>query len=77
MFRYIPITEKLYMPEVGVYTSFGILALKRSNSGWKCCKIVSDVSTDYRSVFILTRCCNNGHLNVIHLSDVIEDFLST
>ncbi len=75
MFLYIPLKERLFAPELGHYTSCGILVLERTDEGFVYHTFVSDVYTDCKAVCKLTALCNREQLCPVHLMDVIEDFL--
>ena len=67
--------QRLYLDEVGEYTTYGIRALKVTLFGTLEIDFVSDVSTDHELVRELTDHCTKGQLHPIHLMDVIEDVI--
>lgn len=73
MFYYRRVTERLCAPEIGSYTSFGILALRCSGGRWQKLFLISDVSPNDHLVDELARLCTEYQLHPIHLYDVVED----
>ena len=50
--------------------TYGIVAM----NGVVPAKIVKDVSTEYKTVRKLVKKLNLGHIELVHLDDIIEDF---
>ena len=73
--HYIPLKEDLFSPDLGYYQSFGICALERQGDVWREMARISDVSVDPRMVSRLCEKCNRGGLALVHLRDVVEDFI--
>ena len=71
---YFTIQEEEFVSEDGVsYISYGILA----KSAWgKHLQEIKDVSTDKECVKELVHKLNIMHVSVLHLKDVVEDFLA-
>ena len=67
---YSVICESLISEEGIEYTTYGILT---SVGGEDI--VISDITTDREALEDLVNRCNLGELDVIHLYDVVEDFL--
>lgn len=68
MYRYIPIEEERYAPEVGWYRTYGICV---ENEDRETVMILSDISTDLGTVSNLADRCTRGKLSPEHLRDVV------
>ncbi len=75
MVRYEVVGERLYSPDHGWYTGYGIRAYRRVEDAWEPVVTVSDLSTDRQAVEALAHRCTAGELSPIHLRDVVEDWL--
>lgn len=73
--KYILVEEKRYAPELGVYRSYGIMAVRLSSQGKEPLAYVRDISTDRALVAALVRRCTRGGLSPVHLRDFILDTL--
>lgn len=73
MYYYRCIQEEGSLPDIGSYTTFGIMALKCTNSRWQRLVSISDVSLDCRMVQALASRCTQYQLHPRHLLDVVED----
>lgn len=76
MIRYVVIKETRHAPDIGEYASFGIQALTKTPDGWELADRLSDISPDPAAVEALACRCNKARLALVHLSDVVEDFLN-
>ena len=65
--QYTICKEQMQEVEAGTYLTYGICY-----EGKK----IGDISTNPKSVSNLVSRMNDGRLSVIHLSDVLEDFLA-
>ncbi len=68
MYKYIPIEEKQDAPEVGRYKTYGICVLNKKG---ETVLILSDISTDLKTVSDLADRCTSGGLAPEHLRDVV------
>ena len=66
--------DNLFHQDIGNYSSYGIDAVDKK-SGIPIRSIL-DVSLEKEPLENLIFLCNKLHLNIIHLDDVVEDFLS-
>ncbi len=73
--QYILIEERLYTPELGVYRSFGIMAVRRVPHRRQCGAYVRDISTNRAFTAKLAKRCNREGLSLIHFRDFITDAL--
>lgn len=73
MYYYRCIREEGSLPDIGSYTTFGIMALKYANGRWQKLAFISDVSLDCRMVQDLASLCTQYQLHPCHLLDVVED----
>lgn len=74
MILYLPVRQHLFHPDIGNYTSYGIVAIPILNCGQSSC-FVSDVSVSFAKVAALALRCTVGQLDPTQLEDVVEDFL--
>lgn len=58
--------------ESGLYRTYGIEACENG----KTVALVQDISLDRDAVAKLVRACNRERLEVVHLADVVDDFLA-
>ena len=70
MYYYRCIQEEGSLPDIGSYTTFGIMALR---CRWQRLVSISDVSLDCRMVQALASRCTRYQLHPCHLPDVVED----
>lgn len=73
MFQYQPVQEEKEI-EGGAYTTYGIRVLDYEQ---KELLAISDISLDEQRVVSLCQLCNQEKLDILHIMDVIEDFLCT
>lgn len=73
MYYYRCIQEEGSLPDIGSYTTFGIMALRCTNGRWQRLVFISDVSLDCRMVQDLASRCTQYQLHPCHLLDVVED----
>ena len=66
--------DNLFHQDIGNYSSYGIDVVDEM-SGLSIRSIL-DISTEKKPLEILISLCNKLHLDVIHLDDVVDDFLS-
>ena len=57
-------------------TAFGIAAVVEYNGVTTVLESISDISSDAKAVKRLVRLCNRHQLSLIHLMDVVSDFLA-
>ena len=70
VYTYRVVCQKLSAPELGSYTTYGILAAR------EVVQFISDVSLDRAFVEALARRCTAAQLDPCHLLDVVEDAIS-
>lgn len=75
MFLYLPVKQKLWRPDIGKYTAFGILCVRLDLLRYRKFAEIKDVSLSYREAAALALCCTQGQLAPSQLQDVVEDFL--
>lgn len=68
--------EKLYHPEIGYYTAYGISALRVFEDREELIEHVSDVFLEKEEAENFVRLCNESPPDMIHFLDVIEDAIS-
>lgn len=73
------ITEGKHTIEGTIYTSYGIIvydnaACDNSNTGIAS---IQDITSDKNKLLNLLTKLNTMHLSIIHLNDIIEDYLET
>ena len=66
--------DKLFLSDYGVFSSYGIDILDSMTND--LLRSVPDISLEREPVESLVWLCNHLHLDMIHLDDVITDFLS-
>ena len=70
---YKPVKQILNCEYIGTYTAYGVSAIDTATN--KEVAFMSDVFLDEKSAENFTCVCNKNKLDVIHLADVIDDFL--
>lgn len=75
MLLYQTFAERRYNRESGEYIAYGLKVFESGAEGSPL-KIVPDISVDRDAVVQLARKCTAGQLSLLHLEDVIEDFIS-
>lgn len=73
MYTYRVVCQKLSAPELGPYTTYGILAARDLCGCQQVVQFISDVSLDRALVEALARRCTAAQLDPCHLLDVVED----
>ena len=68
-------SDKLFNEDTGNYTTYGIDVFDSQSD--MLLRSVSDISLEKSAVQLLVSQCNKLCLDIIHLDDVIEDFLGT
>lgn len=58
------------------HTSYGLLAERLEDDGWKSVAFVSDISCNREFVSNLAEKCSVGQLDPIHIYDVVIDAIS-
>ena len=71
--KYALTIEKVYDEENKAVEVYGIAAIDEG----EVLKSVSDVFTDKNVAESFIDICNQGHLSIIHLDDVIADIIET
>ena len=76
---YVLVEEKYVSSKKDARTSYGIAACSNIDTDGTATIVssVRDITNDKRSICALIQRCNDLHLSVIHLKDVIEDFLAS
>lgn len=67
--------EHLVNPEIGSYTSYGILAYDDCSNRVLC--EISDIFLDRKSAEKYTQLFNKMNLDIVHLQNVIDDLLQS
>lgn len=75
MVKYKVIEENLSNSEIGSYRSYGICAYDNDTESEVC--FISDVFLHTESAVKFTNLCNELMLDVLHLPNVIEDYLQS
>ncbi len=75
MMRYEVMEERLYSPDAGWYTGYGIRACRQTGDRLEPVLTVSDISLSREQVTGLAERCTKGQLAPVHLKEVIDDFL--
>ena len=70
---YETVTERLFHPDIGYYTAYGIVA-RHPQSG-RVLEVIKDVSTSKEEISEFIERLNSGELELIHLYDVTYDFI--
>ena len=76
VYTYRDVCQKLSAPELGPYTTYGILAARDLRGCQQVVQFISDVSLDRAFVEALARRCTAAQLDPCHLLDVVEDAIS-
>lgn len=76
MYVYRVVRQKLFKPELGLYCTFGLLALCVHAGRAAPLRLVQDVSADRTVVAELAAQCTAEQLEPCHLHDVIDDVLA-
>lgn len=58
------------------YVSCGLAAYADRTHDENPVAVIHDVTTDLQALTCLTEKCNRLHLSVLHMHDIIEDFLA-
>lgn len=66
--------DNLFHQDIGNFSSYGIDAIDEISD--IPIRSISDISLEKEPLEKLIFLCNKLHLNIIHLNDVVEDFLS-
>ena len=75
-YKYI-VVEITYKNGDSTRIGFGIAALEDYDGVTTILESISDISTDIEPIERLVEVCNNLQLELIHLQDVVSDFLAT
>lgn len=73
-YHYVVVRED-YLDDAHSRTAYGIAAVEECDGCPAVMQSVSDVCADFAPVQELVQCCNELQLDLIHLYDVVEDFL--
>lgn len=73
MYTYRVVCQKLSAPELGPYTTYGILVARDLRGCQQVVQFISDVSLDRAFVEALAHRCTAAQLDPCHLLDVVED----
>ena len=71
------IIEEIRLIDAGLQKTYGIAAHSKAQSNGEaiCLCFVKDITTDKDKLSQLVQRCNSYHLSLLHLDDVVEDFL--
>lgn len=72
--QYQKTKDSLFHVDTGAYIAYGIIAIDVKNYSKLSC--FSDVSLEETTVDELVLLCNEEALELLHLADVIHDFLN-
>ena len=70
------VTQNTYQGKETSRIGFGVAAIEECGSSISVLESVSDISPDENAVRRLVEICNAQALSLLHLQDVISDFLS-
>lgn len=70
------VTEEVYCSEDRNRTSWGIAACTEENGTEFLSAVIHDITSGKQALAGLVEKCNRQQLSLIHLNDVVEDFLS-
>lgn len=73
--KYI-MTKNTYSDNETERVGYGIAAVKKERGNQTVVQVYNDMSAEYEKVKGLVRLCNKGRLSLIHLPDVVEDFIT-
>ena len=76
MYIYRVVRQKLFTPELGLYTTYGILAVQDCRGCRQAVRFIPDVSVERTLVDTLARRCTAAQLDPCQLDDVVEDAIS-
>ena len=74
-YHYDVIKERLYHPDIGHYTSYGLVVSWKTAHPVRKCRKLSDISTTLCKVWKMADRFNRANLPAIHLRDVVENLL--
>ena len=74
--KYI-VVQNTYKNGNATRIGFGIAAIEEYDGVTTILESISDLSSNVRSIERLVDICNNLQLDLIHLRDVVNDFLAT
>ena len=74
--KYI-VVQNTYKNGNATRISFGIAAIEEYDGVTTILESISDLSSNLKSIERLVDICNNLQLDLIHLRDVVNDFLAT
>ena len=72
--KYIIVQNKYYCENLSI-VSFGMAIAEEHNGSVTILKTFADLSPNFADVEKLVRLCNEQKLDLIHLDDVINDFI--
>lgn len=75
MVLFLPVKQKLYRPDIGAYSSYGIAGVLLRRGRWRRAAFVPDVSVSFGEAALLAWRCTAGQLDPKQLTDVAEDFV--
>lgn len=73
--KYI-VVKSTYKNGAAKRTAFGIAAVEEYDGITTVLESISDISSDAKAVKRLVRLCNEHQLSLIHLREVVSDFLA-
>ena len=71
------IIEEIRLIDAELQKTYGIVAYLKDQNHSKviCLSFIKDITTDKDRLSQLVQKCNSYHLSLLHLKDVVEDFL--
>lgn len=75
MIQYTVTEEVLTDQDAGTYTTYGIQADQVEGERRQCAAKISDICLTRKRVEDLVETCNRLQLDVMHLCDVVDDFI--
>ena len=75
-YKYI-VVESIYKSGTAARTAFGIAAVEEYDGVIMILRSISDISSDLKQIERLVQTCNVLRIDLIHLQDVVTDFLAT
>ena len=70
------VVQETYMDETAPRTAYGIAAVQTDDNCLVVMHSIADVCVEPAPLHQLVQCCNQLNLDLIHLQDVVDDFLA-
>lgn len=73
-YKYVVVHNK-YDDEIASRESFGVACVQVNGKEFVVIKTISDITQSRTAIENLVDLCNRFELSIVHLKDVVEDFL--